>query len=131
MPRFRNLNHFDEVVHIHFNDGSKFEDIAKVCGIISSSFQNVYYNKQLLFAAHNVLTRQRCKHGYKLLQCLRSFLTLDTLLSFELHTEDTIRAGERELQNFSRLIAVSFCQLITSFCNCKKGLCCGRSARIF
>ena len=30
MPRFRNLHHFEYVLHISFNDGSKYEDIAKV-----------------------------------------------------------------------------------------------------
>lgn len=30
MPLWRNLNHFNEVMEVHFSDGSKFEDIAKV-----------------------------------------------------------------------------------------------------
>ena len=30
-PRWRNLNHYKKVLHIDFDDGSKFEDIAKVC----------------------------------------------------------------------------------------------------
>ena len=30
-PRWRGLNHFNKVMHIDFTDGSKWEDIAKVC----------------------------------------------------------------------------------------------------
>ncbi len=29
-PRWRNLNHFSHVLSVHFTDGAKFEDIAKV-----------------------------------------------------------------------------------------------------
>jgi hypothetical protein len=39
MPRWSGLNHFDAVMNITFNDGSKNEDIAKM----------------MLFATHNVL----------------------------------------------------------------------------
>ena len=30
IPRWRNLNHFDMIMHIHFTDGSKYKDIIKV-----------------------------------------------------------------------------------------------------
>ena len=36
IPRFRNLHHFNNAVHIQFNDGSKFEDLAKVCSAMYS-----------------------------------------------------------------------------------------------
>ena len=110
MPRFRNLHHFNEVVHIQFNDGSKFEDLAKVCLVQSPpAFHDLTaFIKQLLFETHNVLTSQKSKHGYLLLKCLRSFLTLDTLLSFEVHTEKTIKLGIDELQNFNHFIQVCF-----------------------
>ena len=30
-PRFRDLNHFNNIMNISFSDGSKLEDISKVC----------------------------------------------------------------------------------------------------
>ncbi|KAJ7696492.1 hypothetical protein B0H17DRAFT_1130897 [Mycena rosella] len=76
MPRWRGLNHFDAVMNITFNDGSKNEDIAKM----------------MLFAAHNVLVDVP---GVQLLQCVRSFLELNMYVSLEVHTSKTIAAGER------------------------------------
>ncbi|KAJ7640190.1 hypothetical protein B0H17DRAFT_1276808 [Mycena rosella] len=76
MPRWRDLNHFDAVMNITFNDGSKNEDIAKM----------------MLFAAHNVLIDAP---GVQLLQCARSFLELNIYVSLEVHTSKTIAAGER------------------------------------
>lgn len=38
LPRWRELNHFDKVVDIHFADATKFEDILKV-GSMSISYQ--------------------------------------------------------------------------------------------
>lgn len=81
MPRWRGLNHFDAVMNITFNDGSKNEDIAKM----------------MLFAAHNVLVDAP---GVQLLQCARSFLELNMYVSLEVHTSKTIAAGERELLIF-------------------------------
>ena len=31
LPRWRNLNHFNEIMNIHFADVNKFEDILNVC----------------------------------------------------------------------------------------------------
>ncbi|KAJ7099596.1 hypothetical protein B0H15DRAFT_1002950 [Mycena belliarum] len=84
MPRWRGLNHFDGVMNITFNDGSKNEDIAKM----------------MLFVAHNVLVDAA---GVKLLQFLRSFLELNMYVSLEVHTTDTIHAGEHELTVFSEV----------------------------
>ncbi|KAJ7099080.1 hypothetical protein C8R44DRAFT_642451, partial [Mycena epipterygia] len=81
MPRWRGLNHFDAVMNITFNDGSKNEDIAKM----------------MLFAAHNVLIDAP---GVLLLQCTRSFLELNMYVSLEVHTSETIAAGKRELLIF-------------------------------
>ncbi|KAG6822248.1 hypothetical protein H0H92_014638, partial [Tricholoma furcatifolium] len=41
MPRWRGLNHFESVMNITFNDGTKNCDISKI----------------FLFAAHNVLSK--------------------------------------------------------------------------
>lgn len=87
MPRWRGLNHFDAVMNIAFNDGSKNEDIAKM----------------MLFAAHNVLTDAP---GVLLLQCARSFLELNMYVSLEVHTTETLAAGKRELIIFDERIKV-------------------------
>ena len=31
MPRWCGINHFDQVISVHFTDGGKYEDIGKVC----------------------------------------------------------------------------------------------------
>ncbi|KAJ7500378.1 hypothetical protein B0H11DRAFT_2155479 [Mycena galericulata] len=85
LPRWRNLNHFQAVTNISFNDGSKHEDISKM----------------ILFAVHNILTNRL---GLMLLACVRSYLVLDLHLGFELHTTETIADGRRELQNFGELM---------------------------
>ncbi|KAJ7749592.1 hypothetical protein DFH07DRAFT_869219 [Mycena maculata] len=77
-PRWRGLNHFETVMNTSFNDGSKHEDIAKM----------------MLFVAHNVLVDEA---GLLLLQALRSYLEVRTLIALEVHTSETIAAGRREL----------------------------------
>ncbi|KAJ7782439.1 hypothetical protein DFH07DRAFT_900870 [Mycena maculata] len=83
LPRWRNLNHFQTVTNISFNDGSKHEDIAKM----------------MIFASHNILTD---KLGLILLECFRSYLELDVYLGLEIHTTETIAAGRRQLQKFDQ-----------------------------
>ncbi|KAK7021668.1 hypothetical protein R3P38DRAFT_3397032 [Favolaschia claudopus] len=84
-PRWRNLNHFQSVTNITFNDGSKHEDIAKM----------------MIFAAHDVLTENA---GFVLLKCLRAYLELDLYAGLNLHTMETIAAGRQHLQKFDRLM---------------------------
>ncbi|KAJ6518357.1 hypothetical protein DFH09DRAFT_1264672 [Mycena vulgaris] len=84
-PRWRGLNHFGTVMNTSFNDGSKHEDIAKM----------------MLFVAHNVLVDDA---GLLLLQALRSYLEYRTLLSFEVHTSETIAAGRREVLNLDSVM---------------------------
>ncbi|KAJ6552670.1 hypothetical protein DFH09DRAFT_1496806 [Mycena vulgaris] len=84
-PRWRGLNHFGTVMNTSFNDGSKHEDIAKM----------------MLFVAHNVLVDDA---GLLLLQALRSYLEYRTLLSFEVHTSETIAAGRREGLNLDSVM---------------------------
>lgn len=87
LPRWRNLNHFQSVTNISFNDGSKHEDISKM----------------ILFAVHNILTDRL---GLMFLACVHSYQVLDMYLGFELHTTETIAAGRQELQNFGALMKV-------------------------
>ncbi|KAJ7849957.1 hypothetical protein B0H14DRAFT_2445266 [Mycena olivaceomarginata] len=85
MPRWSGLNHFDAVMNITFNDGSKNEDIAKM----------------MLFATHNVLIDPA---GVLILQVVRSFLELNMYVSLEVQTSKTITDGRAELQIFDELM---------------------------
>lgn len=60
-----------------------------------------------MFAAHNLLPKDTNPSGYLLLQCLRSYLNIRMFADFDLHTEETISAGRKELkEKFSRLMEV-------------------------
>ncbi|EPQ59138.1 hypothetical protein GLOTRDRAFT_103193 [Gloeophyllum trabeum ATCC 11539] len=86
MPRWRDFNHFDQVMKTKFTDGSKYEDMSKM----------------LLFAIYNLFDRRQHPHVHLLLQCLRTYLEVDAYLALEVHTEETIGAGEHALDKFSR-----------------------------
>ncbi|KAG2126460.1 hypothetical protein BD769DRAFT_1652763 [Suillus cothurnatus] len=89
-PRWRNLNHFDQVVSVSFSDGTKYEDISKL----------------IVFTAHNVFQRDVDPHVYLLLRCIRSYVELNMYASLEVHTEDTIRDGRNTLSKFAELMDV-------------------------
>ncbi|KAF9459908.1 hypothetical protein BDZ94DRAFT_1267182 [Collybia nuda] len=83
MPRWHDLNHFESVMNITFNDGSKNRDISKI----------------FLFAAHDILTEDGDSSGYLLLLCLRSYLNIRMYADFNRHTEKTLLAGRKELED--------------------------------
>ncbi|KAF8207999.1 hypothetical protein K438DRAFT_2071545 [Mycena galopus ATCC 62051] len=85
LPRWRNLNHFQTVTNLSFNDGSKHEDIAKM----------------MIFAAQNILTNAL---GLKLLACVRSYQELDIYAGLEIQTADTIATGRQKVQKFGQLL---------------------------
>ncbi|KIJ58589.1 hypothetical protein HYDPIDRAFT_178048 [Hydnomerulius pinastri MD-312] len=85
MPRWRNLNHFDEVMSITFSDGSKHQDIAKL----------------IVFAAHSVLDPRTHKLAYLLLRCIRLYVEFEMYAGLEVHTTETIEAGRHSLAQFS------------------------------
>ncbi|KAK7037155.1 hypothetical protein R3P38DRAFT_2517066 [Favolaschia claudopus] len=68
-----------------FNDGSKQEDIAK----------------QMLFVAYRVLVDEA---GVLLLQGLRSYLEFCTSFVAEVHTDETISEGHREVEIFDTVM---------------------------
>ncbi|KAH7919486.1 hypothetical protein BV22DRAFT_1075186 [Leucogyrophana mollusca] len=88
LPRWHNLNHFEQVMSISFTDGTKNEDIAKL----------------LIFAAHDIFIVSQNDLGHLLLQCIRAFVDVDMFAAFEVHTEETIAAGRVALQVFSDLM---------------------------
>ncbi|KAG1834044.1 hypothetical protein DFJ58DRAFT_719382 [Suillus subalutaceus] len=89
-PRWRNLNHFDQVVSISFAYGTKYEDISKL----------------IVFAAHNVFKRDLDPQAYLLLHCIRSYVEFNMYASLEVHTEDTIRDGQNTLSELTELMDV-------------------------
>ncbi|KAF9494958.1 hypothetical protein BDN71DRAFT_1496133 [Pleurotus eryngii] len=88
MPRWRNFHHFAALTTITFNDGSKFEDISKI----------------LLFVAHNILTKDADPLGYLLLKCLRAYIDLRLYAGMEVHTSETIAAGEQLVIELGELL---------------------------
>ncbi|KAI9464204.1 hypothetical protein HD554DRAFT_2026564 [Boletus coccyginus] len=88
MPPWRGLNHFDQVLDLKFNDGSKHEDISKL----------------VIFASHGVLTNESNKTGYLLLRCIRAYLEFDMYISLEVQTTETIAAGREALSTLSVLM---------------------------
>ncbi|KAF7378401.1 hypothetical protein MSAN_00266700 [Mycena sanguinolenta] len=85
LPRWRNMNHFQTVSNMTFNDGSKHQDISKM----------------MLYAVHNILTDRL---GLILLKWVRSYMELDMYVGLEVHTMETIAAGRQELRNFGHLL---------------------------
>ncbi|KAJ3536941.1 hypothetical protein NM688_g6767 [Phlebia brevispora] len=88
VPRWRNLNHFSDVADMSFTDGSKYEDISKT----------------IVQASAHVLTASKLPEGYCLLKLIRKYIELDMYLSFEVHTEDTLTAYERALDEYEALL---------------------------
>ncbi|KAF9457225.1 hypothetical protein BDZ94DRAFT_1342125 [Collybia nuda] len=89
LPRWRGLNHFKSVTNTNFTDGSKYEDISKC----------------ILFAVHNIITPATSAAGYCILKCIRCYLDLDILFSFQVQTTETIAMARQELKQFGKLIA--------------------------
>ncbi|KIK46880.1 hypothetical protein CY34DRAFT_21734 [Suillus luteus UH-Slu-Lm8-n1] len=83
-PRWRNLNHFDQVTSISFSDGMKYEDISK--------------------ETHNVFCQDQDSEAYLLLCCIPSYVEFNTYASLDVHTEDTIKDGRKALENLTQLM---------------------------
>ncbi|TFK82664.1 hypothetical protein K466DRAFT_499894 [Polyporus arcularius HHB13444] len=90
IPRWRGLSHFkSDTYKTSFADGKKMEDLSK----------------NTLFVVHNILTKTASPHGYLLCSMLRSYLEVDMYLSFDVHTETTIREGEACQKEFAIRLA--------------------------
>jgi len=93
-------------MNMAFTDGTKFEDISKVHITISLPFIVILMPPQLLiFVAYNLVPWDK-KEGWCLLRCLHSFAIVDLYLSFEVHMEQTLAAGQCELSNFAQRMRV-------------------------
>ncbi|KAG1808131.1 hypothetical protein EV424DRAFT_1574699 [Suillus variegatus] len=77
IPRWRNLNHFDQVISVSFSDGTKYEDISKL----------------IVFAVHTVFDRDMDPEAYLLLRCIRSYVEFNMYASK--YIEDTAEMSEK------------------------------------
>ena len=50
--------------------------------------------------------KQKTEAGYQLLQCIHSYVVLDMYAALEVHTEETIAAGEAAFVEFEKLLKV-------------------------
>ncbi|KAJ7573387.1 hypothetical protein C8J56DRAFT_1066092 [Mycena floridula] len=88
VPRWRNLNHFEAITTLSFNDGNKHRDVSKI----------------FLYLAVDVLTLQADPRAYQLLKVLRAYMNMRAYIAFSKHSEITIEKGQKEVENFSHLI---------------------------
>ncbi|KAJ3522988.1 hypothetical protein NM688_g8795 [Phlebia brevispora] len=85
IPRFSGLTHFKSVSQIKLTDGTKFEDLSKVKSSV------------IIHVSHNVIDEKTCPEGLQLLKTIRAYQVLDTWLSFDLHTEETVAEIEKSI----------------------------------
>jgi hypothetical protein len=65
-----------------------------------------------------VINSNKHPDGYVLLQCLRAYLNLNMYTGFNVHTMETIAAGENALEVFAELMKVYFTLFLHTFTNC-------------
>ncbi|KAF9783985.1 hypothetical protein BJ322DRAFT_1007764 [Thelephora terrestris] len=85
MPRWRDFNHFSAYLSVDFTDGSKWEDMSKICVPVMRS------------------TLGEDASGRRLLSCIRAYVELDVLSSLNLHTDTTIKYGRKMEEKFFKL----------------------------
>ncbi|KIK46619.1 hypothetical protein CY34DRAFT_21850 [Suillus luteus UH-Slu-Lm8-n1] len=104
----------------------KFEDLKKCVGDLGhealkkvdnqfSTFpqwRNLNHFDSNLYASQNILTCNEDKAGYVLLRCIASYLELNMYISLDVHTTDTIAAGEAELLVYQKLLEVMSSDLL-------------------
>ncbi|KAG1738319.1 uncharacterized protein EDB91DRAFT_1237726 [Suillus paluster] len=102
VPRWRNLNHFKEVMGISFTDRTKSPpDLIREV-TCNTKYEDIL--KLIMFVAHDVLNPEVHEQGYLLLQCIRAHLDVDMFMALKVHTMETLAAGQATLGKFSRLM---------------------------
>jgi hypothetical protein len=84
----------------------------------------------IVFVALNIIPRQNAE-GQSLLRCLRSYSIVDLFLAFEVHTDQTLDAGRRELANFALCMKVRnipFLEALSADGNDKELIRCSQNA---
>ena len=106
MPRWRGLNHFAKYLSVEFSDGSKWEDMSKVCHSKPSNTITFLLLRQIcVLVLRNYLGKDEKTRG--ILRCARAYVELDMLASFNVHTDTTISMGRTLALKFSKLANVS------------------------
>ncbi|KAK7049204.1 hypothetical protein VNI00_005805 [Paramarasmius palmivorus] len=80
-PRWRDLNHFDAVITVTFNDGTKHRDISKM----------------FLFASESVFGENEDRATYQLLRCTRAYLNVIMYAGLHVQTASTMHAGRQSV----------------------------------
>ncbi|EIW78727.1 hypothetical protein CONPUDRAFT_75332 [Coniophora puteana RWD-64-598 SS2] len=88
IPCWQNLNHFDSAIDTSFSDGNKLFNMSK----------------QILFAAHNLLTPRMSPEGYALFWLIQSYLEVNCYIGLGIHMKDTIKASKEEFARFNNLL---------------------------
>ncbi|KAL1745630.1 hypothetical protein HDZ31DRAFT_35978 [Schizophyllum fasciatum] len=97
MPRWSGLTHFDSVMKITFNDGTKHADLSRV---------RLLCYQQIMFAVHTVLTEDVSPSGYALLRALRWYLEVFAFIDLSVHTQDTLSGKSWDFPKMHLLVHV-------------------------
>ncbi|KIO12120.1 hypothetical protein M404DRAFT_19970 [Pisolithus tinctorius Marx 270] len=87
-PRWQNLTHFNQVIHVTFSDGNKLANISK----------------QIFYVGINVLKKSITPEGYQLLRVIRSYLQLDSLVGLDVQTERMVNMINDEILTFDQTL---------------------------
>ncbi|KAI5899758.1 uncharacterized protein SCHCODRAFT_02682721 [Schizophyllum commune H4-8] len=88
MPSWRGLTHFESVMNIAFNDGTKYADMLK----------------QFVFAAHVVLTPESSPAGYRLLCAIARYVLVYMFMTLDVNTDRRVAKGRECLAKFEEAI---------------------------
>ncbi|KAL1672401.1 hypothetical protein EV122DRAFT_224743, partial [Schizophyllum commune] len=94
IPRWRDLNHFEEFMELNFNDGSKHEDASKA----------------LIFGMHAVFSPSSpelwSSAGYQLLRAYRYYIEMTMFACMDVMTESRSDEGRRRLDKFHEQLTI-------------------------
>ncbi|KAL1754191.1 hypothetical protein FB107DRAFT_276040 [Schizophyllum commune] len=94
IPRWRDLNHFEEFMELNFNDGSKHEDASKA----------------LIFGMHAVFSPSSpelwSSAGYQLLRAYRYYIEMTMFACMDVMTESRSDEGRRRLSKFHEQLSI-------------------------
>ncbi|KAL1762610.1 hypothetical protein FB107DRAFT_267837 [Schizophyllum commune] len=88
MPSWRGLTHFESVMNIAFNDGTKYADMLK----------------QFVFAAHVVLTPESSPAGYRLLCAIARYVPVYMFMTLDVNSDRRVAKGRECLAKFEDAI---------------------------
>lgn len=107
IPRWRNLTHFERgFTTIKFTDGSKYDDLAKVCINISFAIYTADFKQVIVFGSYNVFSKTEYPREYTLMRLIRNYTKCKTLAGLEIHTESTLQALEHAILTFGDILLV-------------------------